>query len=89
MSNRLHFFFFYIEHERAALQEQVHHLHNSLETMLKEMEESRKNLEKELRSTQTLLDKESAKNHSVQRQHEVCHSMTTMINIIKLKSSTR
>ncbi|KAG1951007.1 coiled-coil domain-containing protein [Pimephales promelas] len=59
-----------LECEKAALQDQVHHLHNSLDTMLKEVEESRTNLEKELRSTQTLLDKESTKNHSVQRQHE-------------------
>ncbi|XP_073675892.1 uncharacterized protein [Garra rufa] len=59
------------EYERATLQEQVHRLH-SLENMLREVEESRQNLEKELRSTQTLLDKETAKNHSMQRQHEVC-----------------
>ncbi|KAK7146350.1 hypothetical protein R3I93_013940 [Phoxinus phoxinus] len=68
-----------LECERAALQEQVHHLHNSLETMLKEVEESRTNLEKDLRSTQTLLDKESAKNHSVQRQHEALQVKQTAL----------
>ncbi|KAK9970365.1 hypothetical protein ABG768_026313 [Culter alburnus] len=68
-----------LECERAALQEKVHHLHNSQETMLKEMEESRKNLEKELRSTQTLLDKETAKTHSVQRQHEALQVKQTAL----------
>ncbi|KAK2898868.1 hypothetical protein Q8A67_010286 [Cirrhinus molitorella] len=58
-----------LEYERATLQKEVHHLH-SLENMFREVEESRQNLEKELRSTQTLLDKESAKNQSVQHQHE-------------------
>lgn len=60
-----------IEYERVILQEEVHRLH-SLENMLREVEESRQNLEKELRSTQRLLDKERAKNHTVQRQLEVC-----------------